>query len=405
MSGRRKGGSSSSSSSGKGTSISLSFDSNLRSSLAHLPPSMYHALVGRDIPPQSLVLQVIRNGGSTATEADQDSDDDDESGDKNTKPRNTIYLGWSGQCSNVEYTLTLSASLKSLFEPSAAADDKASYTLTLLRSPPLPTATRVDLTPLTPDDWELLSQNAGAVEDNMLSQVRGLHRGARVCIFVGRGGSQECWFRVDSTEPQTTKASTGTKSLPRAVRLVNDTEIVIAPKVRQSQAEAIAKEQHAIGGGPSTSGPSQSVNSKLAARTALKYRIYKVSPANAKPIKSDQEYDLDGDTPVAIISGAQDSEEWSLLSTAFASSSASTSWVKATIHIQACPSAPAIRPWSTDEQSDDSQGTSASSSSHQPTTTAFVLHSTSPQESRWVWFNTALKKKLGGRVGLGETFW
>lgn len=61
---------------------------------------------------------------------------------------------------------------------------------------------------------------------------------------AAKNAGSEC----DSTEPQTTRATTGTKCLTRGVRLVNDTELVIAPKARQSQAEAIANKQHAIGG-------------------------------------------------------------------------------------------------------------------------------------------------------------
>jgi peroxin-1 len=181
------------SSSGRATTVTLSFDSNLRSSLADLPPPVHTALVSRDIPPQNIVLQLTRVTDDRQSSSDQSKTTSD-SGDGANEDRHTVYLGWSGQSSNLDSTLTLSASLASLFKPSAQAS--SSYQLTLLRSPPLPTATRVDLTPLTPDDWELLSQNAGAVEDNMLSQVRAVAVGSRVCIFVGRGGGHECWFSV-----------------------------------------------------------------------------------------------------------------------------------------------------------------------------------------------------------------
>ncbi|CAO1627600.1 unnamed protein product [Sympodiomycopsis kandeliae] len=393
-------------SSGKGTSIVLDFDSNLRSSLAHLPPSIHNALLSRDIPPQSIVLQVSRNQ-STSKDQDQQSDSDEDDEDTPSREssecrRDSIYLGWSGQSSNIDSTLTLSSSLADLFHPRAdPSSSSSSYTLTLLRSPPLPTATRVDLTPLTPDDWELLSQNAGAVEDNMLSQVRGVNRGGRVCIFVGPNRSQHCWFRVDSTEPQTSNRRVSKKSLPRAVRLGTDTEVVIAPRTRQSQAETLAKEQHAINGNKPSSATS-SVNSKLAARTALKHRIFKVLPVETRPaMDGDDDTDLDGDTPIAIIGIDQGELEWSLLSTAFGNniSASASEWLKATIHIQSCPSAPSIRPLDC-HAPNASQATAAN---HSPTSTAYLVRSPTTKSSRWIWFNAALRNKLGGRVGVGET--
>lgn len=422
----------------KATSVNVVFDSNLRSSLAHLPPAVYSALVARDIPPQNIVLQLTR---VAAEEHDQHHDAAGQD-DADNAHRHTVFLGWTGQSSNIESTLVLSASLAKVFHP--AADPSSAFTLTLLRSPPLPTATRVHLTPLTPDDWELLSQNAGAVEDNMLSQVRSVSAGGRVCIFVGRNSSQECFFAVDSTEPSTSSASSATngkgkekdKTPARAVRLTTSTEIVIAPRTRQSHAQAAANEQHVIGGSASASASSSSayVSAAIAARAKTKHKIYKVLSTEYSPVpsSSSSQYDLHGDTPIAVISAQPDEADeadldWSLLSQAFGTSQKSD-FAKATVTLQPCPTASTLRPMtdhdkgstSADASSeasgieDQSKNTSTSSKPTRPTTAAFLVRGTAQIQSTatgaqplawpsgWVWANEALRSKLG-KIGAGET--
>lgn len=417
----------STSSGAKANPVSLSFSSQLRSSLVHLPPSVHAALVSRDIPPQNIVLQVTRVPSAASTSS---SGADDEAQEQ----RHTVYLGWSGQSSNIDSTLVLSSSLAGLFHPIAEAS--SSYQLTLLRSPPLPTATRVDLTPLTPDDWELLSQNAGAVEDNMLSQVRAVTTGGRVCIFVGRGGLQECWFNVDTTDPSTSQSSAAVadagKQSSRAVRLTTDTEIVIAPRTRQSQAEALASQSHDLNtsdaAGPSST-PKQ-IDRTTAARNKLKNRVFKVLPRDCRPVVP-QEVDIDIDsesTPIAVFSSATSEEDsdWNLFAEAFASSPSSNSWARATIHVQSCPSAPDVRPSQSDTLVTDGKGTASynaerpagtDSKPKRPTVAAYAvrgqgwLTATAPADEassprrwpeRWVWLNSAAREKLGG-VGCGET--
>lgn len=422
------GGAGGSAGSSKGTPVNLAFDSNLRSSLAHLPPALNAALVNRDIPPQNIVLQVTRStGGQFQSKTAQDGDENDAN-----KLRDTIFLGWTGHSSNTESTLVLSSSLAHLFEPAASSSShsSATYSLTLLRSPPLPTATRVDLTPLTPDDWELLSQNAGAVEDNMLSQVRGVSTGGRVCIFVGRSGGQECWFQVDSTEPPTeisAPSSSKGKAAARAVRLTTDTEIVIAPRTRQSAAAAAAEQSHDLGSAAasfSTSSAGQ-VNATISARDRVKNRIYKVLPAEARPEAAAQMFDIDGDVPIAVVSDDGAASDWSLLSTAFAAKQ-DAGWARATVTVQPCPSAQSIRPQTSAGSSQKKPGTSsqkaesnvegAHSSTPGPrksTATAYIVAAEPslwyPRDNqrrawpqRWVWMNSPLRRKLGG-LGLGES--
>lgn len=444
-------GSASASASGgsKATSVNIAFDHNLRSSLAHLPPSVHLALVARDIPPQNIVLQLSRVG---AAGQDGNGDDDDEEEDSPSSgrpvkdhPRHTVFVGWTGQSSNIDSTVLLSADLSSLWHPKASPSEN--YTLILLRSPPLPTASRVNLTPLTPDDWELLSQNAGAVEENMLFQVRSVSAGGRACIFVGRGASQRCWLSVDSTDPVTSHCTAlaitspspsrgreRDRPLPRAVRLTTATEIVIAPRTRQSSAEAAASEEHSIfGTQPMTS--SHRVGSVITARNKLKNRLYRVLPLEWRPEvvpEMASRYEWAGQEPIAVISGEagdphwDDCEpDWQLLSRAFANSERE-SWARATVTVLPCPTAQLLRPIthitstaSDLSQSEASRGKSTATKPSQPTAASWLLKGQShlysmhlasdteenrpqPWPRRWVWLNASLREKLGG-VGAGET--
>ncbi|CAO1630448.1 unnamed protein product [Parajaminaea phylloscopi] len=425
----------------KATPISLAFDYNLRTSLAHLPPSVHTALTARDIPPQNIVLQLTRINGHH-DEPNSKAGSSTEVDDAAEARRDTVFLGWSGHSSNVDSTLVLSASMAGLFYPEASASE--TYTLTLLRSPPLPTASRVNLTPLTPDDWEILSQNAGAVEDDMLSQVRSVSTAGRVCIFAGRGGSQKCWFNVDSTDPPTaasnlvpgaSKGKASERPPARAVRLTTATEIVIAPRTRLSAAQAAANETHSISGSKSSAAPGL-VDGAVAARDRARNRLYKVLPTGWAPLEPSLSAETLKDNPLIVVpfsdAGEDDvphsDDDWQLLSRAFGPPSAKQDCLRVTITVQPCPAAQALRPRpekadqlggdQSEASRSDSGDSSSGSTPSRPTTTAWLLKG-SPQltsflsdgsgssdhtawPKRWVWLNAVLRDKLGG-LGAGET--
>lgn len=232
-----------------------------------------------------------------------------------------------------------------------------------------------------------------------------------------------CCALTDATEPTTSPtpsaSSSSEKAAARAVRLTTNTEIVIAPRTRQSLADAAAQQSHSLnanGAGPSTP---RDIDGVMASRATLKNRLYKVLPAESIPMLTDEELDIDGEAPMAVIgSGAGGVEaadsDWALIAHAFAGGSGS--WTRATINIQPCPSAPKIRPFcrpsktkATGDDEDKASGGEVRPS--KPTATAYVAQGSSLKDSpanpwprRWIWLNSALRRKLGG-VGLGETVW
>ncbi|MCO5599777.1 hypothetical protein L7F22_053884 [Adiantum nelumboides] len=228
----------------RATLATVNFDAGLRSSLVHLPIALYGPLLERGVPPQSIVVELVR--------CDHQGDEVEVQGNVDK-----VYVGWSGMSaalpsaassgtfsassSQATSVIAMSPTLATTFSP--VLTDGSFVKITLLRSPPLPTASRVDVVPLTPDDWEILSLNADEVENNMLGQVRAARTGMTIAVHVGRQGRTVCRFRVESCDPPTQSYDDDADStLARAVRLSTDTEVVIAPRSRQTDQAA---NQHA----------------------------------------------------------------------------------------------------------------------------------------------------------------
>ena len=154
---------------------------------------------------------------------------------------------------SVSDVLNISPSLAASFSPPLI--DGATCSVRLLRSPPLPTATKIDVTPLSADDWEILSLHAEEVELNMLGQVRAATTHQVLTVHVGRGGNTVVRFRVDSTTPITatvdaaepdTDDADAAADAAIAVRLSTDTEVVIAPRLRKKAVDPSAEEEHSL---------------------------------------------------------------------------------------------------------------------------------------------------------------
>lgn len=101
---------------------------------------------------------------------------------------------------SLQTVLTLSPSLATIIKNSnpqiETSLESCLVKITLLRSPPLPTATKIEVTPLTPDDWEILSLHAEEIEGNMLGQVRAARKGMNIMVSTGVNGRTRCTFRV-----------------------------------------------------------------------------------------------------------------------------------------------------------------------------------------------------------------
>lgn len=190
----------------------VSLDPTLNSSLVHLPLSLYAPLTQRSVPPQNIVVQLEFISTTSNSIHPQSSSSEIESDGK-------YYVGWTGMSSpplnfssfqsqtfnhdsnspSLQTVLTLSPSLASIIKTSNSIEtslESCLVKITLLRSPPLPTATKIEVTPLTPDDWEILSLHAEEIEGNMLGQVRAARKGMIVMVSTGVNGRTRCTFRV-----------------------------------------------------------------------------------------------------------------------------------------------------------------------------------------------------------------
>lgn len=293
--------------SGRGLVAHVRLDASLRTSLVHLPMALHAPLIERNVPPQTIVVEL------TALRPDS--------------PPATYYAGWSGHAAPplslpdrdtgggsgtaaLDTTIAMSPVLASAFVPPlvrTGSETPCEVRITLLRSPPLPTAARVNVTPLGPDDWEMLSTFAEDVELNLLAQCRAACEGQTLIVFVGRGNRSVCRFTVDSTEPPTQSvleppvpapapasasknssagASAHSERRVRAVRLSTDTELVIAPKQRAPPGQPQDTAPTAL---PPTAAGSSSPGAAQAAkaRAYLGHTLFRVLPSNIA-ISSDE---------------------------------------------------------------------------------------------------------------------
>ena len=215
---------------------------------------LYAPLVDLAVPPQSLVVEIDAS---------------------HTTPQAVpYYAGWSGMSAaplsvgnslsqngtspangktsaSASDVLNISSSLAASFHP--PLQDGATCSVRLLRSPPLPTASKIDVTPLSADDWEILSLHAEEVELNMLGQVRAATTGQVLTVHVGRGGNTVVRFRVDSTTPSTAAVDAAEPDTDEneaaaaiAVRLSTDTEVIIAPRLRKKSVDPSMQEEHSL---------------------------------------------------------------------------------------------------------------------------------------------------------------
>ena len=250
----------------RATAAQVRVDAGLRSSLVHLPAALCSTLVQRGVVPQTLLVEL---GSATQT----------------------YYCGWTGLSApasmldepraSTQERVSLSSSLATLFQPPLRDGDEVS--IRLFRSPPVPVAKQVQVTPLHADDWEILSIHADEVEGSMLSQVRAARQGQRLAVHVGRSASTVVRFVVDSTDPATgddqeerADGASGTEE-PRsavAVRLSTDTEVVVAPKTRRPPEEAPPEELVPTSSGDTVSGPL----TRAQAAAALPHVLWRVLP-------------------------------------------------------------------------------------------------------------------------------
>ncbi|BFZ63512.1 Peroxisome biosynthesis protein pex1 [Saitoella coloradoensis] len=117
---------------------------------------------GCGIPPQSLAVEVSWKSG------------------KDTK---RAFTGWSGTPSPSASSIVFDPGFAQALHLSAGT----AVSVTLHSTPPR--ATMVHVAPLTSNDWEVMELHAGYLEDHLLSQVRALGVGQKICVWLGGGGT------------------------------------------------------------------------------------------------------------------------------------------------------------------------------------------------------------------------
>ena len=332
-------------------------DPSLRASIVHLPASLCSTLLARQVVPQTLIVEL-------GTE------------------HHTYYAGWTGLSASASVLsdphasecVVLSPALATLFTPPVT--DGTELSLRLFRSPPVPVAQQVYVSPLSPDDWEILSVHADEVENNMLAQVRAAKQGQVLAVAVGRSASTVVQFAVDRTVPPTRTvaedAEDGGASI--AVRLSTDTEVIIAPRER----EAAEPPKSILGAAPAPHGPLTAAT----AQAALGSVLWRVLPA-AFPLDDTRDHSWSLVVPAAMVPADTAQPAYELVALAFKHG-------KLCVTQAACPSVDAAT-----EQAPAAATASASFMAGAPPEED--THLLWPE--RHVWMGAALREKLGVQDG------
>ncbi|GAA5897416.1 hypothetical protein JCM6882_001881 [Rhodosporidiobolus microsporus] len=208
----------------------------LKNCLCNLPLSLHGPLAQRGVAPQSIAVQLSFKSPSAPSSAA------------------TVHLGWTGLPSSVA-----PVSLSSRGNPAPAdrvemdpqfaqmlnlgLKEGMTVNIELLRE--LPSATTVNVTPLSADDWEILETNAEFVEMFLLNQVRAVKEAMVIGCWVN--GTTLVRFVVDSVSP----------SASPALLLTSSTELIVAPKPRHPAPSSSSQKPHDLSA-PATSHPASS---------------------------------------------------------------------------------------------------------------------------------------------------
>ncbi|KZP06536.1 PEX-1N-domain-containing protein [Athelia psychrophila] len=213
---------------------------SLKSSLVNLPISIYGPLLERSIRPQNLAVHLTlpAANGVLKTEA---------------------YIGWTGMASASSLAHFNSADKEKGFE-TIEIDPQYAMGLGLAQGAvveigllhDLPLAKSVGAEPVSADDWEIIELHAGHVEDTLLGQVRVAKIGQEIDVWVL--GRTRVRLRVVSLDPP---------SKADALLLTTNTEVHIAPKLRNAGPTAPKKAQTATSTQENALGPAAKAPSTI----------------------------------------------------------------------------------------------------------------------------------------------
>ncbi|EIW73576.1 hypothetical protein TREMEDRAFT_67430 [Tremella mesenterica DSM 1558] len=188
---------------------------SLRSNLVHLPLSLFAQLAQQQIRPQSLLIHLSPlTPSSSRTQA--------------------AYVGWSGLAAASSLNIPRKGDGEVLetveVDPEVAMQygwmEGIVVEIGIIHDPTR--ANSISVTPLTPDDWEILEQHTSFLENNLLSQLRAVQKNQVINAWVA--GRTKIQLRVDGTDP-------GVKQ--GAVLVHPDTEVIVAPRPRKAIAAAV----------------------------------------------------------------------------------------------------------------------------------------------------------------------
>ncbi|OBZ91846.1 Peroxisome biosynthesis protein PAS1 [Choanephora cucurbitarum] len=184
-----------------------------RSCLVNLPHKWVNALLDQKKVPQNVILEISL---------------------ENKK----VYCGWSGEASkplqpNSVFTHGANSKLDVLeldpqFGTALGFQEGQKVNVDFCRN--VPECTTVHVEPLTEDDWEILELHAGYVEENLLSQLRVVYAQQTICVWIHNKTLVR--LSVASIEPKQQDY----------VKLTNQSEVIVAPKVRMPVSNSLASE-------------------------------------------------------------------------------------------------------------------------------------------------------------------
>ncbi|CEP16460.1 hypothetical protein [Parasitella parasitica] len=167
--------------------------------------------------PQNVILEVVDGTANAADKA----------------PAKKIYCGWSGEASkplqpNSVFIHGANGKLDVLeMDPqwgmAVGLQDGQKVNVEFCRN--VPQCATVHVEPLTEDDWEILELHAGYVEENLLSQIRVVYTSQIMCVWIH--GKTLVRLAVADMDPK-----------QDFLKLTNQSEVIVAPKVRRQAAAA-----------------------------------------------------------------------------------------------------------------------------------------------------------------------
>lgn len=175
----------------------------LRTDLANLPASMAGILFNSNTPAQNVVLELTYQRG--------------------LRSEVKVYMGWSGMSSARPDTIEMDPT----FAQNVGLISGTKVTVNLL--PKAPVAHTIHLEPLTTADWEIVETHANFLESWMINQVRAVSTLHTITVYPSP--TAIACLQVTKIEP----TPPGTFA-----RISPDSEVVIAPKVKQKPSASAA---------------------------------------------------------------------------------------------------------------------------------------------------------------------